>query len=115
MIDRREFLSTAAAALGANSVGLRLCRTGIWLGAARTTPSPAQLAWQRDELALFCHFGVNGMTYNNAVVEENLGSRHWCRNGAEQIPPIRRATVNRVILHTLEKQRGVDVARGNAD
>jgi kynurenine formamidase len=36
----------------------------------------------------FCHFGVNGMTYNNALVEENLGSRHWYRNGAEQIPPI---------------------------
>lgn len=36
----------------------------------------------------FCHFGVNGMTYNNAAVEENLGSRHWYRNGAEQIPPI---------------------------
>jgi kynurenine formamidase len=36
----------------------------------------------------FCHFGVNGMTYNNAKVEENLGSRHWYRNGAEQIPPV---------------------------
>jgi kynurenine formamidase len=36
----------------------------------------------------FCHFGVNGMTYNNARVDENLGSRHWYRNGAEQIPPI---------------------------
>ena len=36
----------------------------------------------------FCHFGVNGMTYNNAVVAENLGSRSWYRNGAEQIPPI---------------------------
>jgi kynurenine formamidase len=28
------------------------------------------------------------MTYNNAKVDENLGSRHWYRNGAEQIPPI---------------------------
>ncbi|MCL4790100.1 MAG: cyclase family protein [Verrucomicrobia bacterium] len=36
----------------------------------------------------FSHFGVNGMTYNNAAVDENLGSRHWYRNGAEQIPPI---------------------------
>ena len=36
----------------------------------------------------FSHFGVNGMTYNNAAVDENLGSRHWYKNGAEQIPPI---------------------------
>lgn len=35
-----------------------------------------------------CHFGVDGMTYNNAAVEKHLGSRHWYRNGAEQIPPI---------------------------
>ena len=26
---------------------------------ARPVPSPSQLAWQRDELALFLHFGVN--------------------------------------------------------
>ncbi len=36
----------------------------------------------------FCHFGVDGATYNNAKVDENLGSRHWHRNGAEQFPPI---------------------------
>lgn len=29
---------------------------------ARPVPSPAQLAWQRDELALFLHFGVNTFT-----------------------------------------------------
>ncbi len=28
----------------------------------RPRPSPAQLAWQRDELALFLHFGVNTFT-----------------------------------------------------
>ena len=28
----------------------------------RPTPSPAQLLWQRDELALFLHFGVNTFT-----------------------------------------------------
>ena len=36
----------------------------------------------------FSHFGVYGITYKNAVVDENLGSRHWYKNGAEQIPPI---------------------------
>jgi alpha-L-fucosidase len=30
--------------------------------AARPIPSPSQLAWQRDELALFLHFGVNTFT-----------------------------------------------------
>jgi alpha-L-fucosidase len=30
--------------------------------ARRPVPSPAQLAWQRDELALFLHFGVNTFT-----------------------------------------------------
>ncbi len=31
-------------------------------GAARPRPSRAQLAWQRDELAMFVHFGVNTFT-----------------------------------------------------
>jgi alpha-L-fucosidase len=31
-------------------------------GSARPLPSPAQLVWQRDELALFLHFGVNTFT-----------------------------------------------------
>jgi kynurenine formamidase len=35
-----------------------------------------------------CHFGIDGMTYNNTKVDEALGSRHWHRNGAEQLPPI---------------------------
>lgn len=29
---------------------------------ARPVPTPAQLAWQRDELAMFIHFGVNTFT-----------------------------------------------------
>lgn len=51
-LPRRDFiaLSTAAA-------------LGPWFptvhGATRPRPSAAQLAWQRDELALFTHFGVN--------------------------------------------------------
>jgi hypothetical protein len=36
----------------------------------------------------FCHFGINGETYNNVSVEGNRGSPHWHRNGAEQLPPI---------------------------
>ena len=33
-----------------------------WQPGRRPVPSPAQLAWQRDELALFLHFGVNTFT-----------------------------------------------------
>lgn len=44
---------------------------------------------------------------------EELGFRHELSRAtiAEEIPPIRRATVNRAILRTLERRRGVDVAR----
>jgi kynurenine formamidase len=34
------------------------------------------------------HFGVDGKIYNGFSSQENLGSRHWTRGGAEQIPPI---------------------------
>jgi predicted ATPase len=42
-----------------------------------------------------------------------LGFRHELTRStiAEQVPPIRRATVNRAILRTLEPRAGVDVAR----
>jgi alpha-L-fucosidase len=54
---RREFTAAAAAAL---TRGLR-----PWPAQSRgdrPRPSPSQLAWQRDELALFLHFGVNTFT-----------------------------------------------------
>ncbi len=60
-MDRRSFVFTGAAALA-----------GCWFptrhGASAATaplrpvPSPAQLEWQQDELAMFCHFGVNTFT-----------------------------------------------------
>ncbi len=56
MPTRRTFLAAAA--------GLALPRLpgGAMLRPERPRPSPAQLAWQRDELALFLHFGVNTFT-----------------------------------------------------
>ena len=34
------------------------------------------------------HFGVDGKIYNGFSPDEHLGSRHWTKGGAEQIPPI---------------------------
>jgi len=57
-ISRRDFTRAAACALA-----------GRWAASpelpgwgSRPLPSPSQLAWQRDELALFLHFGVNTFT-----------------------------------------------------
>jgi alpha-L-fucosidase len=56
-MQRREFAAAAASALAG-----RLLHDQARLFRARPRPSPAQLAWQRDELALFLHFGVNTFT-----------------------------------------------------
>src|SRR5258706_6338755 len=56
-MKRREFTAAARSAL-----------TGTLLpwpqqgSRSRPRPSPSQLAWQRDEMALFLHFGVNTFT-----------------------------------------------------
>lgn len=50
--SRRDFLAATAAGLAL----ARLPKPG------RPVPSAAQLEWQRDELALFLHFGVNTFT-----------------------------------------------------
>jgi alpha-L-fucosidase len=59
--DRRQFLQTllAAATLpGMHVRGLLNRATALRL----PSPTNAQLAWQRDELAMFLHFGVNTFT-----------------------------------------------------
>jgi kynurenine formamidase len=50
------------------------------------------------------HFGVDGRIYNNFTPEEHLGSRHWRKGGAEQIPPI----VARGVLLDIAALKGVD-------
>jgi alpha-L-fucosidase len=52
-LHRRDFLAT----LAATPLVPR-----FWPRAARPRPSAAQLLWQRDELAMFLHFGVNTFT-----------------------------------------------------
>ena len=62
MIDRREFLQAAAALVAANAVSDRGLRPLFPTAVARPVPSPSQLLWQTDELAIFLHFGVNTFT-----------------------------------------------------
>ena len=82
MISRRAFMLGGAAALGvrptANAAQSR----------ARPRPSPSQLAWQRDELAFFVHFGVNTYTDREwgdgredpaIFAPSRLDARQWAR------------------------------------
>lgn len=79
-LDRRHFLSVAAGAAAASAAAVagiagasRRAHAGMPSGThsgmlaqqvapRRPRPSRAQLAWQRDELAMFIHFGVNTFT-----------------------------------------------------
>src|SRR5688500_7300634 len=68
-MDRREFLACGAAfalrfprsAAGDVAATARVDKAGrpAW---QRAMPTAAHLLWQRDELALFLHFGVNTFT-----------------------------------------------------
>jgi alpha-L-fucosidase len=79
-MNRRDFLVMT----GAVAFGPSVLRAAP----ARAVPSAAQLAWQRDELALFLHFGVN--TFSNrewgdgkedpAIFNPSrLDARQWAR------------------------------------
>jgi alpha-L-fucosidase len=57
-LSRRSFVHLGLASLAACA----LPRQGRVLGPDRPRPTPAQLRWQRDELAMFLHFGVNTFT-----------------------------------------------------
>ena len=58
-LTRRAFIRTIAGTTGALALPPTWPVSPL---APRPVPSPAQLAWQRDELALFLHFGVNTFT-----------------------------------------------------
>jgi alpha-L-fucosidase len=57
-LSRRNFLAASAAA----AASTLLTRNIIAAQPARPRPTASQLLWQRDELALFLHFGVNTFT-----------------------------------------------------
>ena len=57
-MNRRDFVRAGVGA----AIAPRLVRWHGLMPAPRPAPSAAQLLWQRDELALFHHFGVNTFT-----------------------------------------------------
>ena len=62
-MNRRHFVRTGATSLAAGWSGLIPSRMPRWSAPlVRPRPSAAQLEWQRDELAMFLHFGVNTFT-----------------------------------------------------
>ena len=85
LMRRRDFLATGAAgaaAMAAPGFGRLVA------GPARPVPTPQQLQWQRDELALFLHFGVNTFTDREwgdgtedpAIFQPTaLDARQWAR------------------------------------
>jgi alpha-L-fucosidase len=84
-MNRRSFLHVTASALAACSLPPRAQTSST---PARPRPSPSQLAWQRDELALFLHFGVNTFTdrewgdgheHPSIFSPSALDSRQWAR------------------------------------
>jgi alpha-L-fucosidase len=58
-MNRRSFVQVAATALAACSPPRPAPRSSA---PSRPHPTPSQLSWQRDEIALFLHFGVNTFT-----------------------------------------------------
>ena len=62
-LTRREFVSLSTSGLVAGALSLPQPQSlGMARQVTRPVPSASQLAWQRDELALFLHFGVNTFT-----------------------------------------------------
>ncbi len=81
VVSRRHFLGTSIGALAASRLP--------FAGLARPVPSRAQLEWQRDELAIFIHFGVNTFTNRewgdgtespSIFAPTSLDARQWARS-----------------------------------
>jgi alpha-L-fucosidase len=84
-MDRRSFVRAGAFAMAAARWPLARRRQPL---AALPLPSAAQLAWQRNELAMFLHFGVNTFTDREwgdgkedpAIFDPaRLDARQWAR------------------------------------
>jgi alpha-L-fucosidase len=87
MTSRREFLAaSAAAAVAARAIGAAPTQR------VRPVPTAAQLQWQRDEFAMFLHFGVNtftGQEWGDGLESPSifnpsaLDTRQWARVARE--------------------------------
>ena len=62
MSSRREFISRLAVGSAFAALASPASLRALAVQAQRPRPTRAQLQWQRDELALFLHFGVNTFT-----------------------------------------------------
>lgn len=93
-ISRRRLLTTVAGALVLpRSLRVASVRAEPRSGRSpRPVPSPSQLLWQRDELALFLHFGVNTFTDREwgdgtedpaIFAPSRLDARQWARTARE--------------------------------
>lgn len=88
-MHRRDFLRAAVAAAAAPRAVKLLAGGSIRpFALARPRPSAAQLRWQRDELAMFVHFGVNTFTDREwgdghedpaIFAPTRLDARQWAR------------------------------------
>ena len=83
-MNRRRFLATGMASM----VAPRLTRLSREIRGPRPHPTGAQLEWQRDELAMFLHFGVNTFTdreWGDGTEDpsifnpQSLDARQWAR------------------------------------
>jgi alpha-L-fucosidase len=81
VITRRRFLITTAGVMTA-------ARRHVLGQARRPVPSAAQLAWQREELSMFIHFGMNTFTNRewgtgsedpSLFAPARLDARQWAR------------------------------------
>jgi alpha-L-fucosidase len=85
---RREFVSAAAGSALAACHAMGNGAAPVALPPRRPVPSRPQLDWQRDELALFLHFGVNTFTDREwgdgredpaIFAPSRLDARQWAR------------------------------------